>query len=112
GSAAIALAVGLAAAAPARADDATPPAPPPHPMVGPVMVSDYVDGGKYVNFDSPANNYNFGELFQDRANTFRMNQLVLTGEKDLDPAATGMDWGFKIQGLYGTDARYTHSIGM
>jgi len=117
GSAAVALAIGLAFAGPALAQAPAPaadqtPAPPPHPMVGPVMFSGYVDAGTSVNFDSPANNYNFGELFEDRANSFRMNQLVLEAEKDLDPAATGMDWGFKVEGLYGTDARYTHSIGL
>ena len=117
GSAAIALAIGLAVAAPARADDATPapaapPAPPPHPMVGPVMFSGWVEGGTSINPDDPDNHVNFGQLFRDQANTFRMNQLVLTAEKDLDPAATGMDWGFKIQGLYGTDARFTHTIGL
>jgi hypothetical protein len=114
GSAAIALAIGLAVAAPARADDATPapPAPPPHPMVGPVMFSGWVDGGTSINPDDPDNHVNFGQLFSDQANTFRMNQLVLTAEKDLDPAATGLDWGFKIQGLYGTDARFTHSFGL
>src|SRR5581483_10446905 len=29
----------------------------------------------------------------------------------LDPNASGFDWGFKGQFLYGTDARYTHSVG-
>src|SRR4029077_11248929 len=96
GSAAIALAIGLAVAAPARADDATPapaapPAPPPHPMVGPVMFSGWVEGGTSINPDDPDNHVNFGQLFSDQANTFRMNQLVLTAEKDLDPAATGLD---------------------
>ncbi len=109
GSAAVALLVGLAAASPARADDA---APPPHPMVGPVMFSGSVEAGTNVNFDDPANNFNFGHLFTDRANSFRMNQFQLTAEKDLDPAATGLDWGFKVEGLYGTDARFTHSIGL
>ncbi len=112
GTAAIALLIGLAASPPARADDAPPPAPPPHPMIGPVMFSGNIEAGTNVNFDDPANNYNFGQLFTDRANSFRMNQAVLTAEKDLDPAATGLDWGFKIQGMYGTDARYTHSTGM
>jgi len=68
GSAAIALAIGLAVAAPARADDATPapaapPAPPPHPMVGPVMFSGWVEGGTSINPDDPDNHVNFGQLF-------------------------------------------------
>lgn len=109
GTAAVALMVGLAASAPARADDA---APPPHPMVGPVMFSGHVEGGTNLNPDDPTNNTNFGQLFTDRSNTFRMNQLMLTAEKDLDPAATGLDWGFKAQMFYGTDARITHFFGV
>ncbi|HKT20436.1 MAG TPA: outer membrane beta-barrel protein [Stellaceae bacterium] len=111
GTAAVALLAGLALSAPARADDQT-PAPPPHPMVGPVMISGHIEAGTNVNFDDPANNNNFGQLFTDRANSFRMNQLMLTAEKDLDSAAKTVDWGFKIQGMYGTDARFTHSTGL
>jgi hypothetical protein len=39
-----------------------------------------------------------------------MNQAQVTAEKDIDPAATGMDWGFKFEPMYGTDARATHSF--
>lgn len=69
GAAAIALAIGFAATAPARADDAAPA----HPMVGPVMFSGHIEGGTNVNFDDPASNTNFGHLFTDRSNSFRMN---------------------------------------
>lgn len=108
GSAAIALAIGFAATAPARADDA----PPPHPMVGSVMFSGWVEGGSNFNPAAPDSNVNQGQLMTERANTFRMNQTALVAEKDLDPAATGMDWGFKVEGLYGTDARITHTFGL
>jgi hypothetical protein len=108
GSAAVALAIGLAATAPARADDT----PPPHPMVGSVMFSGWVEGGTNINPSDPKGNINFGQLMTERDNTFRMNQLAVMAEKDLDPAATGMDWGFKVEGLYGTDARITHTFGL
>jgi len=55
---------------------------------------------------------NFGRLFDDRANQPQLNQLMLTANKPLDPKATGFDWGFKLQGLYGSDARYTHFLGI
>jgi hypothetical protein len=118
-TAVIALAVGLAAVAPVQAQtpaapaDQTPaPAPPPHPMVGDFMFSGHTDAGTNVNVDSPANNINYGQTSSDRANSFRVYQTELAVEKDLDPAATGLDWGFKLQGLYGTDARYTHTVGL
>ncbi len=106
GSAAVALLVGLAAATSARADDA----PPAHPMLGIVQFSGDVSVGSTFNPGSPKNNVNYGQIFNDRANSFGMNQAQVTAEKDLDPAATGMDWGFKFEPMYGTDARVTHSF--
>jgi Putative beta-barrel porin-2, OmpL-like. bbp2 len=32
-------------------------------------------------------------------------------ERPLDPKATDYDFGFKVQAMYGTDARYTHYLG-
>ena len=108
GSAAVALLIGLAAAAPARADDAAPAAP-AHPMLGIVQFSGDLEGGSNFNPDNPKNNINYGQAFTERSNSFRMNQAQVTAEKDLDPAATGLDWGFKFEPMYGTDARLTHS---
>jgi hypothetical protein len=41
-----------------------------------------------------------------------LNQILLTAERKLDPKATGWDVGFKLQGMYGADARYTHLLGV
>jgi hypothetical protein len=38
-----------------------------------------------------------------------MNQAVITAERALDPKV-GFDWGFKLQLMFGTDARYIHSL--
>ena len=40
-----------------------------------------------------------------------LNQAVITGERVLDPKL-GFDWGFKLQLMFGTDARYVHSLGL
>jgi hypothetical protein len=40
-----------------------------------------------------------------------MNQAVITAERVLDPKV-GFDWGFKLQFLFGTDARFIHSLGL
>ena len=40
-----------------------------------------------------------------------LNQILFTANKPLDPKATDFDWGFKLQGMYGSDARYTHFLG-
>ena len=72
----------------------------------------WIEGGITGNPDSPIDNHNFGHLFTDRANEFLLNQVVITGERALDPNATGFDWGFKAQFMVGSDARYIHSLGM
>jgi hypothetical protein len=40
-----------------------------------------------------------------------LNQLLVTAEKPLDPAATDYAMGYRLQGMFGTDARYTHFLG-
>ena len=40
-----------------------------------------------------------------------LNQILLTVQRPLDPKATDYDFGFKLQGMYGSDARYTHYLG-
>ncbi len=59
----------------------------------------------------PNNGLNFGQLFTDHANQATINQLLLTANKPLDPKNSDFQWGFKLQGMYGSDARYTQYLG-
>ena len=88
------------------------PAAAPAPVAARVRYSGHVQVGITGNSASPDDRQNFGRLFDDRANEPLLNQFVLTAERALDPAATGFDWGFKLQGLYGSDARFIHSLGL
>ncbi len=72
----------------------------------------WVEGGFTGNFFSPGDNQNFGRLFDDRSNEPVLNQFALTFERALDPKASGFDWGFKAQAMFGTDARFIHSMGL
>src|SRR5438067_8734944 len=71
----------------------------------------WVETGFTGNLDAPKDNQNFGRLFDDRSNELVLNQAVVTAERALDPKI-GFDWGFKLQLMFGTDARYIHSLGM
>jgi hypothetical protein len=71
----------------------------------------WIESGFTGNPDGPKDHQNFGRLFDDRSNEFVMNQAVITAERALDPKV-GFDWGFKLQLLFGTDARYIHSLGL
>ncbi|HEY0421096.1 MAG TPA: outer membrane beta-barrel protein, partial [Acetobacteraceae bacterium] len=54
----------------------------------------------------------WGQLFTDRANEPMLNQILVTLARPVDPKATGYEVGFKLQGMYGSDARYTHALGV
>ena len=71
-----------------------------------------VDAGIVGNPQSPNNGQNFGQLFTDKSNRPILNQLLLTLERDTDPKATDYDFGFKLQAMYGSDARIIHSLGV
>lgn len=108
----------LMAAIPDRAAaQAQPPAAPDQPAA-PAKWSDtlkfsgYIEGGITGNPDSPHSGINFGQLYEDRANTPMLNQFSLVIERPLDPKATDYDFGFKFQPMFGSDARYTHSLGI
>lgn len=75
------------------------------------QITGWIETGITVNPDDPKDHQNFGHLFTDRSNELLLNQIVLSAERTLDPKATGFDWAFKTQFLYGSDARYIHSVG-
>jgi Putative beta-barrel porin-2, OmpL-like. bbp2 len=74
-------------------------------------ISGHVEGGITYNTYPQNNGLNFGQLFTDKTNTPLLNQALVTVQRPTDPKATGYDFGFKFQAMYGTDARYTHFLG-
>ena len=85
------------------------PSPAPEPRF---KISGWIDGGVTFNPASPQSNQNFGRLFDDRANEPLLNQVVINLERALAPQPGEFDWGFKLQFMYGSDARYIHSLGL
>ena len=75
-------------------------------------ISGWLDSGVTFNPDSPRDNQNFGRFFDDRSNEPMLNQLVINFERALAPQPGEFDWGFKLQMLYGSDARTIHSLGL
>ncbi|MEO9189196.1 MAG: outer membrane beta-barrel protein [Acetobacteraceae bacterium] len=118
----LAAAPGLAqTAAPAAPAVSAPAAPAPAPAAAPATPSSFQLYGITLNAQAelgitgnpagPNDFLNFGHLFTDRANQIMMNQLLLTAQKPIDSKASTVNFGFDLQLLYGTDARYTHFIG-
>jgi hypothetical protein len=89
-----------------KAAEAAAPAAPPE-----FGVWAQLEAGITANADSPKSGVNFGHLFTDKSNQPVLNQLLLTAEKPLDTNATDWALGYRLQGMFGTDARYTHFLG-
>ena len=101
------LALCLAAAAIAGEIETASPTPAPR-----FTISGWIDGGITFNLDTPRDNQNFGRLFDDRANEPLLNQAVINFERVLAAQPGEFDWGFKAQFMFGSDARYIHSLGL
>lgn len=102
---------------------ATTPAAPeaPKPWVAPATFGEWAsaiklsfqgEAGIIGNTDDPRNQTNFGQLFTDKSNRPVLNQFLVTASRDLDTTATGWEFGFKLQLMYGSDARIIHNIGV
>jgi Putative beta-barrel porin-2, OmpL-like. bbp2 len=87
------------------------PAPPLPNWWDTFTLSGIVDAGITANVANPPDGLNFGHLFTDRANAPLLNQILLTAQRPIDPKATGYDIGFKVQVMYGSDARYAGYLG-
>jgi hypothetical protein len=104
----VSLSVGFGFAQTGRAQDKPAPVP---AWTDTIKVSGYIDAGIQGNPDSPSNGVNWGRLFDDRANLPVLNQASVIITRPTDPNATGYDYGFIFQPMFGTDARYTHFVG-
>jgi hypothetical protein len=103
-----------APAAPAAAAPAAPAAPPMLPAdawTSTIKFNLQIEGGVVVDTNSPSNGVNFGQLYTDGSNTFQLNQALVTVQRPTDPKVP-YDVGFIVQGMYGTDARYLHYVGV
>ncbi len=112
----------LMAGAASADDQATAPPATPSPPAAPapvtfdswvrsIKLSGHIEAGATMNPADPSNGVNFGHLFTDKANQVVLNQFALTAERDPDPKSTGIDFGFKLQGMYGMDSQFTHFLG-
>ncbi len=99
----------LCLAATAMAGEIETASPTPAPRF---KISGWIDSGITFNPTAPGDNQNFGRFFDDRANEPLLNQAVVNFERALVPQSGQFDWGFKAQLMFGSDARYIHSLGL
>ncbi len=72
----------------------------------------WLDQGITVNGRRVADRFNGPVTFNDRDGEYQMNQLWLYAEKEVDTGGYGWDVGGRIDAVYGTDWRFTSSIGL
>jgi Putative beta-barrel porin-2, OmpL-like. bbp2 len=104
-----AIALRLAHAGPQTDEAKATASPTPEPRF---KIYGWIESGITFNPGSPRDNQNFGRLFDDRSNEPLLNQTVITFERTLPSGLTSFDWGFKLQGMIGSDARAIHSLGL
>ncbi len=91
--------------APAGEDKGPPPA-----WADTITWGGYLEAGITGNTQDPKDGVNFGALFNDAANVPILNQILYTVQRPID-AKNEYDFGFKLQGMVGGNARYTHFLG-
>ncbi len=99
------------AAAAAAAPAAEPPKRPADAWASAIKFDAQFEGGVVFNTAGPGNGENFGQLYTDQSNNFQLNQALVTMQRTPDPKVP-YDFGFALQGMYGTDARYLHYVGV
>lgn len=99
---------------PASGAEARPWAPPAtfQDWANGIQTNLQIEAGITGNPENPNDGINFGHSFTDKANRPLLNQALLGIGRPLDPKATGYDVGFKLGLLYGSDARFTHTLGV
>ncbi len=96
---------------PPAAADASPPAEGKPDWTSTISYALQFEGSIAVNPADPAGNLNFGHELADRANRPLFNQALATISRPVS-GGPDTDVGFNLQGLFGTDARYTPTIGL
>jgi hypothetical protein len=72
----------------------------------------HVEGSWTHNFDDPQNDLNIGRLFDIEHDDPTLNQVSLNVERAVVPSADEFDLGFRVEVIYGGDARFTHANGL
>lgn len=84
----------------------------PTSWVSGIKLSVSADAGIVSNVNRPADGLNFGHIYTDKASQVQLNQILVTATRPVNSSAPGFDFGFNLQGLYGSDARDNHTLGL
>lgn len=77
-----------------------------------INVFGHVEGSWTHNFDDPALDLNLGRIFDLEHDDPTLNQLSLNVERQVQVTPDRTDVGFRVEWLYGGDARFTQANGL
>ncbi|AOW49343.1 outer membrane beta-barrel protein [Acetobacter ascendens] len=77
-----------------------------------ITLTGQIEGGIMANPARPNPGYNYGDFLADHANQVQLNQAEFTLSKAIDSSLNEYQIGFTLEGLYGSDARYYHVLGI
>jgi hypothetical protein len=77
-----------------------------------IIFRGYVEGGAVFSFDRPASGaMGYGNLFNDKTDDPTLNQVSVLIQRDVTTKTDHFAVGFIVQGIYGSDARFTQANG-
>jgi len=77
-----------------------------------INIYGYVEGGYFHDFTRPQKGGATFILFNSFKNSGVLDKVSLNVERTVDPCKKQFDLGFRLEGIYGSDAAFIHSNGM
>jgi hypothetical protein len=72
----------------------------------------HVEGSVTINADDPDSGFNVGRVFDFQDDDPTLNQVDINMERRVDLTSNNVDFGFRIEWLYGGDSRFIHANGL
>jgi hypothetical protein len=77
-----------------------------------INVAGFMAHGYNWNTSNPADKFNGPVIWTDRSNEYNLNSLWMYIEKPTDTKGCGTDFGFRIDGQFGTSNRFSTESGL
>jgi hypothetical protein len=77
-----------------------------------MFLNGYLAQGITFNGDKPANDQNTPVRFNDQANDYQLNAFYLSLGRAVDTDSCESNFGFQVDMVFGTDARFTKAAGL
>ncbi len=78
-----------------------------------INIYGYVEGGYMRDFSAPSGHDGPTYMgFNSYKNTAILDKISLNVERTVDPTKKQFDMGFRVEGIYGADAKFIHSDGL